>query len=111
MPKYGLLNGTTELGSQVNVFILLATFDPDPTRPHEIWAFNRQTDAEEFLRGLAKDYLGGYTHDADDLPPDAELVAVFRNADVEIHLYACHLDGGSTEIVPFARAPEPQPQL
>jgi hypothetical protein len=54
--------------------------------------------------------LGGYTHDYDDLPPDAELVAAFRSAGAHIHLCECHLDGGSSdELMLFECAPEPDP--
>lgn len=89
------------------IFVLLATFDdPDPACPNEIWAFRRQVEAESFLRSWSGDFLGGYTHDVNDLPPDAELVEAFRNAGAHIHLYACSLDGDSDELVLFERAPE-----
>ena len=52
------------------IFVLLATFDPDPDPiPNEIWAFSRQAEAENFLRGWSEDFLGGYSHDVNDLPP------------------------------------------
>jgi hypothetical protein len=90
------------------IFVLLATFDPDPDPiPNEIWAFRHQAEAESFLRGWAEDFLGGYSHDCDDLPPDAGLVAAFRAMGAHIHLYECHLSGGSSdELVLFERAPE-----
>ena len=85
------------------VFVLLAIdTNPDPA-PNEIWAFRRQVEAENFLRSWAGDYLGGYTHDFNNLPPDAELVEAFRNAGARIHLYACSLDGDSDELVLFER--------
>jgi hypothetical protein len=92
------------------IFVLLAIdTNPDPAS-NEIWAFRRKDEAEKFLRGWAEDFLGGYTHDVDNLPPDAELVTAFRNAGAHVHLYECHLDGGSREeLTPFERAPEPQP--
>ena len=92
------------------IFVLLATFDPDPDPiPNEIWAFTRQAEAENFLRGWSEDFLGGYSHDVHDLPPDAELVAAFRNMGAHVHLY--QIDGGSgDELVPFERAPEALPQ-
>jgi hypothetical protein len=97
-----------------DIFVLLATFfDPDPI-PNEIWTFSDQAKAENFLKGWAEDFLGGYTHDANDLPADAELVAAFRNAGAYVYLYRCHLDlvdgGSSEELRLFERAPEPQPQ-
>jgi hypothetical protein len=88
------------------VFILLAIdTTPDPA-PNEIWTFRRQAEAENFLRGWSEDFLGGYTHDVDDLPPDAELVEAFRAAGTRIHLYRCDLDLNSEELVMFERAPE-----
>ena len=57
--------------------------------------------------GEAEDFLGGYTHDCDNLPPDSELVAAFRAAGAHVHLFACHLDGeGGEELIPFERIPE-----
>ena len=101
--------------SESSIFVLLAIFDPDPDPiPNEIWAFSCQADAENFLRGWSEDFLGGYSHDVDDLPADAELVAAFRNMGAHVHLYECHLDlvngGSSEELMLFERAPEPQPQ-
>jgi hypothetical protein len=88
------------------IFVLLAIdTNPDPA-PNEIWAFRRQVEAETFLRGWSRDFLGGYTHDVNNLPPDAELVAAFRNAGTRIHLYQCHLNGDSEELVPFERESE-----
>jgi hypothetical protein len=89
------------------IFTLLATFD-DPDVPHEIWVFRRQVEGENFLRGWAQDFLGGFSHDANDLPSDAELVAAFRVRGAHVHLYRCDLDGGSSdELVMFERASEP----
>jgi len=95
--------------SENSVFVLLATFDdPDPSQPNEIWAFTCQAEAENFLRGWAEDFLGGYSHDAGDLPADAELVAAFRAMGACVRLYQCHLDGGSSEeLTLFEHAPEP----
>jgi hypothetical protein len=90
------------------IFVLLATFGPDPDSiPNEIWAFSDQAAAESFLRGWSADFLGGFTHDVNDLPPDAELVAAFRNAGARVRLYACRVDGSSEELVPFEYATEP----
>ena len=98
--------------SESSVFILLATFDPDPDPiPNEIWAFRRQAEAESFLKGWSEDFLGGYSHDVDNLPPDAELVAAFRDMGARLHLYECHLDGGSSEeLMLFERVLDPSPQ-
>jgi hypothetical protein len=88
------------------IFVLLATFD-DPDVPHEIWTFRRQAEAESFLGGWAEDFLGGFSHDCDDLPPDDELVAAFRNMRAHVRLYRCCLDGGSSdELTMFKRVPE-----
>jgi hypothetical protein len=93
--------------SENSVFVLLAIdANPDPAA-NEIWVFTDQAAAENFLRGWAEDFLGGYTHDVNNLPPDAELVAAFGNAGAHIHFYRCHLDGGSSEAVAlFGRAPK-----
>ena len=91
------------------IFVLLAQVAPDSDGPipNEIWTFRRQAEAENFLRGWAEDFLGGYTHDVNDLPDDAELVTAFHNAGAHIHLYQCHLDGGSSdELALFERASE-----
>jgi hypothetical protein len=92
--------------SENSIFVLLATFDdPDPAYPNEVWTFRRQAEAESFLRGWAEDFLGGYSHDVDDLPPDAELVEAFRAMGAHIHLFECHLNGGSSEeLLLFERA-------
>jgi hypothetical protein len=80
------------------IFVLLAIdTNPDPA-PNEIWAFADQAKAENFLRSWSEDFLGGYTHDVDNLPPDAELVEAFRNAGTRIHLYQCDLDGGAPAV-------------
>jgi hypothetical protein len=85
--------------SDTTVFILLAIdTNPDPA-PHEVWT----------LRSWSRDFLGGFTHDVDNLPPDAELVRAFRAAGTRIHLYECSLNGDSAELVPFERVAEPQP--
>jgi hypothetical protein len=56
--------------------------------------------------------LGGFTHDVDDLPPDTELVAAFRNAGTRVHLYECDLAGGSgEELLLFEGALESQPRF
>jgi hypothetical protein len=93
--------------SAMNIFVLLAIdINPDPA-PNEIWVFPNQAAAENFLKGWGGDFLGGYSHDVDDLPPDAELVAAFLAMGTRIHLYQCQLDGGSSEeLVPFERASE-----
>jgi hypothetical protein len=92
--------------SENSVFVLLAIdTNPDPA-PNEIWVFRSQAEAESFLRSWSRDFLGGYTHNANDLPRDAELVAAFRNAGTRIHLYQCHPDGDSDELTLFERAPE-----
>ena len=92
------------------IFVLLATFDPDPNPiPNEIWAFSDRAAAESFLRGWSEDFLGGYSRDVNDLPPDIELVEAFRNMGARIHLYECRLDSGQLigdELVPFERALE-----
>jgi hypothetical protein len=93
-----------------DIFVLLAiattTVDHDPA-PNEIWAFPNQAAAENFLKGWSEDFLGGYSHDVDNLPPDSELVAAFFAMGTRIHLYRCHLDGGSSEeLTLFERAPE-----
>jgi hypothetical protein len=92
-----------------SVFVLLAIdLTPNPA-PGECWVFRTQNAAESFLRGWSEDFLGGYSHDCDDLPPDAELVAAFHAAGTFVHLYRCDPDGGSSEeLVPFGRAPELQ---
>jgi hypothetical protein len=91
------------------IFVLLAIdTTPDPA-PNEIWTFSDQAAAENFLRGWSEDFLGGYTHDIDNLPPDAELVAAFRTMGTRIHFYECDLDGNSEELIPFERTLEPQP--
>ena len=97
--------------SESSIFVLLATFDdPDPIIPNEVWVFPSQTEAERFLRGWSEDFLGGYSHDVDDLPADAELVKAFRAMGAHVRLYECHLDGGSSEeLVLFEHAPEPAP--
>ena len=90
-----------------DIFVLLAMFDdPDPTYPHEIWAFPDQAAAENFLRNWSEDFLGGYTHDVDDLPDNAELVAAFRAMGAHVHLYRCHPDLDSEELRLFERAPQ-----
>ena len=90
------------------VYVLLATFDPDPDEvPHEVWVFPTQAAAEKFLRGWSEDFLGGYSHDVDDLPPDDELVAAFRAMGAHVHLYQCPLTiGSSEELVLFERGPQ-----
>jgi hypothetical protein len=40
------------------------------------------------------------------LPPDDELVDSFRTHGAHVHLYECHLDGDSDEIVLFEHAPQ-----
>jgi hypothetical protein len=86
------------------IFVLLAIdSNPNPA-PNEIWAFNRQAEAENFLRGWSQDFL--YSHDL----PDAELVKAFHAAGTRIHLYACSLNGDSEELVPFERESEALPQ-
>jgi hypothetical protein len=93
-----------------DIFVLLAIDTTSDAAPHEVWTFRHQAEAESFLRSWSEDFLGGFTHDVDNLPPDAELVAAFRNAGTRIHLFQCDLDGNSEELVMFERAPEPQPQ-
>ena len=89
--------------SENTFYVLLAQFDADPDPiPSEIWAFRHHVEAEDFLRHWSFDFLGGYTHDVDNLPPDDELVAAFRSAGAHVHLYACHIDGDSYEIPMFA---------
>jgi|GraSoiStandDraft_16_1057320.scaffolds.fasta_scaffold167871_3 hypothetical protein len=89
--------------SKSSVFVLLATFDPDPGPiPNEIWVTSDQAAAENFLRSWSEDFL--YR-----LPPDDEIVAAFRDAGARVHLYECDLDGGGgDEVVPFERAPDLQ---
>ena len=84
------------------VYVLLATFNPDPDPiPSECWTFSDLAAADDFLRGWAKDFL--YVNNL----PDAELVAVFRNAGAHILLFECELDGeGGDELEPFMRVPE-----
>jgi hypothetical protein len=80
------------------IFVLLATFDPDPDPiPNEIWTFASQAAAESFLRLWSKDFLWS-------LPPDAELVAGFHRMGADVRLYECRLDGGGDELVPFERS-------
>ena len=89
------------------IFVLLAIDTTPNPAPNEVWTFRTQVEAENLLRGWSEDFLGGFTDDVDDLPPDAELVAAFRNAGTHIHLYQCDLAGGSSEeLVPFECVPE-----
>ena len=85
-----------------SIYVLLAIdTNPDPAS-NEIWTFTSQTAAENFLRGWSKDFLGGHSHAVDNLPPDCELVAAFRDMGACVHLYQCDLGGGSgDELVPF----------
>jgi hypothetical protein len=93
-----------------DIFVLLAiattTVDHDPA-PNEIWLFRDQAAAENFLKLWSETFLGGYSHDVDNLPPDAELVAAFLAMGTHVHLYQCHLDGGGgEELTLFECAPE-----
>jgi hypothetical protein len=92
--------------SEGSVFVLLAIDTTPDQAPNEIWVFSRQAEAERFLKAWSRDFLGGYTHDSNKLPPDAELVEAFRKAGTQIHLYECHLSGDSVEVVPFERESE-----
>jgi hypothetical protein len=95
--------------SESSVFVLLAIdTNPDPA-PNEIWAFPSQAAAERFLRSWSRDFLGGLTHDVNNLPADAELVAAFRNAGTRVHLYECDVDGRSSEeLLLFERVADEQ---
>lgn len=74
-------------------------------RERELWLFDSLGEAEDMLRGFAGDYLGGYTHDADNLPVDGELVAAFNSANAFPRIYRCVVGGMSgDEIAPFARS-------
>jgi hypothetical protein len=89
------------------IFVLLATFDPNPDPiPHEIWTCSSQVEAEAHLRTFFEAMLGD-NYGIGNMPPDDELVAVFRAAGTHIHLFECPLDRSSgDELVPFERVPE-----
>jgi hypothetical protein len=72
----------------------------------EVQAFSTQEKAEDWIRMWAVDYLGGYTCDATDMPPDSELIGEYAKVGTRLRLYCCEVDGGGgDELIPFARHP------